>query len=154
MYELMVIAKTDSSDKVFEEVGKFLKDIDADSVRAEKLGKKILAYPIAKQTEAEYFLYNFEADAKSLKSLSDKIRLEQEAILRHMLVSKKVPKVSKVRKVSKEEDKIEKAKPKVTVTTRTKVSKVSKVLQVPKVKEKVASKKVKKTVKSTKKGKS
>ena len=169
MYELMVIAKTDSSDEVFGKIEKFLKDIDAVSVKAEKLGKKILAYPIAKQTEAEYFLYNFEAEGKDLKALSDKIRLEQEAILRHLLIT--VAKVSQAKRHQGnkaltgevEEKKTEevKVKPTVTVTTRTEVtssfakaSEDKKATKITKVKDDVASKKEIKAVKSTKKGKS
>jgi ribosomal protein S6 len=126
----MVIAKTDSSDQVFGKIEKFLKDIDAVSVKAEKLGKKILAYPIAKQTEAEYFLYYFEAEGKDLKALSDKIRLEQETVLRHLLIT--VAKVSKAKrhqghktfpeKVEEKKTEEVKVKPTVTVTTKTKES--------------------------------
>lgn len=143
-YELMVIAKIDKSDEVFGKIEKFLKDIDAVSVKAEKLGKKLLAYPIAKQTEGDYFLYNFEAETQALKGLADKIRLEQEDILRHMLIkAAKAPKVAKSTRVSKVlvEEKAEEVsvKPKVTVTTRTSTAKT---------KEATASKKEKKTVKS------
>lgn len=149
MYELMVIAKIDSSDEVFGKVEKFLKDIKAESLKIERLGKKILAYPIAKQTEAEYFLYNFEADSQTLKGLSDKIRLEQETILRHLLIKAVKPrKASKRRSVQaavvEEEVKAE-TKPTVTVTTKS--SRMKEVTE-------DASKKAKKTVKSTKKGKS
>lgn len=148
MYELMIIAKIDSAEEIFGKVEKFLKDIKAESLKAERLGKKLLAYPIAKQTEAEYFLYNFEADSQALKSLSDKIRLEQEAILRHLLIKAAKPrKASKRRNVETaavEEEKIAEIKPKVTVTTKS-----SRAKEVTKD----ASKKAKKTVKSTKKGK-
>lgn len=143
MYELMVISKTESASEVFDKIAKFLKDADAQVVKSEKLGKKTLAYPIAKQTEGEYFLYSFEADSQVLKGLSDKIRLEQEAILRHLLI-----KATKPRKESKRpsfakasEDKhVEeevKVKPTVTVTTKKKVSDVSKVAKVAKAKEKL-----------------
>lgn len=143
----MIIAKIDSSEEIFGKVEKFLKDIKAESLKTERLGKKLLAYPIAKQTEAEYFLYNFDADSQAIKSLSDKLRLEQEAILRHLLL-----KVAKPRKASKrhsvqtavvQEEVKDETKPKVTVTTKS--SRV-------KVKAGDASKKEKKTVKSPKKG--
>ena len=162
MYELMVIAKTDSSDQVFSKVEKFLKDIDAVSVKAEKLGKKTLAYPIAKQTEGDFFLYNFDAESQTLKGLADKIRLEQEAILRHLLIKVEKPrKESKRQRVKEAESKVEeevvKSKPTVTVTTRAKVSELTKVSNGSKtknVKNDVDSKKAKKAVKSTKEGKS
>lgn len=142
MYELMVIAKSDSVEDVSDKIEKFLKEIDAASVKIEKLGKKTLAYPIAKQEEAEYLLYNFDAEGKDLKTLADKIRLEQEAILRHMLIKVAKPQKPSKRQRAKEPD-VEipkeevKAKPKVTVTT----------------KSSGASKSSKKAVKSTKKGK-
>lgn len=152
MYELMVIAKTETADEVFGKVEKFLKDIDAVSLNAQKLGKKVLAYPIAKQTEAEYFLYNFEAEGKDLKALTDKIRLDQEAVLRHLLIT--VAKVSKAKrhqgnktsmdKVEEKKTEEVKVKPTVTVTTKTKVSDVSKVSKVSKVKKPKTEKKGKK----------
>ena len=151
MYELMVIAKSDLAGEVSGKVEKFLKEINAASVKLEKLGKKTLAYPIAKQSEAEFFLYNFEAEGKDLKALSDKIRLEQEAVLRHLLIKvAKATKVSKHRRlevqdesalITKEEVKV---KPKVTVTTKSGLGKERKA---------TTSKSEKKTVKSTKKGK-
>ena len=148
MYELMVIAKIDSADEVFGKVEKFLKDIKAESLKVERLGKKLLAYPIAKQTEAEYFLYNFEADSQALKSLSDKIRLEPETILRHLLLKAAKPrKLSKRRSVGvaavEQEEKTE-IKPKVTVTTKSGTAKET---------AEAASKKEKKTVKSKVTGK-
>lgn len=147
-YELMIIAKIDSAEEIFGKVEKFLKDIKAESLKIERLGKKLLAYPIAKQTEAEYFLYNFEAESQALKGLSDKIRLE-ETILRHLLIKAAKPrKASKRRNVETaavEEEKIAEIKPKVTVTTKS--SRTKEVTE-------DASKKAKKTVKSKKKGSS
>lgn len=140
MYELMVIAKSDLVQDVSTKVEKFLKEAEAVSVKLEKLGKKTLAYPIAKQTEAEYFLYNFEAAGKDLKALSDKLRMEQEAILRHLLI--KVAKVSQAKRhrgnkvamveaTEKKEEEV-KVKPTVTVTTKTKAPEVLKVIKVAK----------------------
>lgn len=127
MYELIVVGTVDGAAALFDRVEKFLKEANAQNVKAEKMGKKLLAYKIAKQTEAEYMLFNFDADPAQILGLDRKLRLEQEAVLRHLLIKTKAIKVSKVRKVQKdkstEETKKEEApkaevKPKVTVTTR------------------------------------
>lgn len=123
MYELMVVGSVDGAASLFEKVEKFLKEAEASNLKSEKMGKKNLAYPIKKQTEAEYFLFNFDAPPSQILQLDRKIRLEQEAVLRHLLIKTKPVRESKKKvKVEsqsekKEEPKIE-AKPKVTVTTR------------------------------------
>lgn len=130
MYELMVAAKADSAAKLFEMVEKMLKGANASSVASSKMGKKSLAYPIKKQTEAEYFVFNFEAPPESLVAISDGLRLEQEMVLRYMIVTRKVSKVSNVSKVSKaqEEQKVEtKAKATVKVAAKVKTTVKSKV---------------------------
>lgn len=115
----MVIAKADGAD---EQVEKYLKDAVATDVVKQSLGKKQLAYPIKKLTEAEYFLWTFEAPGSSILPLDTKLRLEQDLVLRHLLTTfdpKKVTKVSKAASIPevKEEPEV-KARPKVTVTTK------------------------------------
>lgn len=145
MYELMVIGTLEGASALFEKVEKFLNEAEVFNLKSERLGKKLLAYPIAKQTEAEYFLFNFDAPGSAVLQISNKLRLEQETVLRYLLIKAKVSKEAKVLRVTKEEEgETVKSKPKVIVTT--KPSSV-------KVKTAVSSKKVKKTIKSTKKGK-
>ncbi|MDO8486851.1 MAG: 30S ribosomal protein S6 [Candidatus Curtissbacteria bacterium] len=145
MYELIVVGTVDGAAALFERVEKFLKEANAQNVKSEKMGKKPLAYKIAKQTEAEYFLFNFDADPAEILALDRKIRLEQEAVLRHLLIKvkpqrkskSKVPPGGRAGKVEspadtkalagrqsekKEEPKVE-VKPKVTVTTKVTTSK-------------------------------
>lgn len=125
-YELMVIGSDkQDAEAVFEKVKKFLEASEASNVSGQNLGKKQLAYPIRRLTEADYFLYAFEADAEILKRLEEKLRLEQEAIMRY-LITKFVPKkISKVKVVEsqkvKESETVEKPKPRVTVTTKVSV---------------------------------
>ncbi len=130
MYELMVVGSVDGAASLFEKVEKFLKEAEAINVKAEKMGKKNLAYPIKKQTEAEYFLFNFDAEPAQILQLDRKIRLEQEAVLRHLLIKAKPIRVKKTSKVAKapEEPKVDQepkveVKPKVTVTTKVTTSK-------------------------------
>lgn len=105
MYELMVIAKTDGAGEVGAKVEKALKDFGAGEVKVEKMGKKTLAYPIAKQTEAEYLLFNFEAEGEAVGKIDSMLRLEREAILRYLIIKgkKKGIKGTKVTKEIKEE---------------------------------------------------
>jgi len=115
-------------------------------IKIDRLGKKLLSYPIAKQTEGEYIIFNFEAPPEATSAISEILRLEREAILRYLII--KAPKASKAAKVikgpkepevakAKESGKVkaEGTKAKVTVTTKpaiktatkgTKVSKVAK----------------------------
>lgn len=127
MYELIVVGTVDGAGALFDRVEKFLKEANAQNVKSEKMGKKLLAYKIAKQAEGEYFLFNFDADPAEILGLDRKLRLEQEAVLRHLLIKTKPAKAKKASKAKevkvesqsekKEEPKVE-IKPKVTVTTR------------------------------------
>ncbi|EKD57672.1 MAG: hypothetical protein ACD_57C00192G0005 [uncultured bacterium] len=92
-YDLMVAVGIKDADSLAGKLEKFIKDAAAQEVKVEKLGKKTLAYPIAKQLEAEYFLFNFEAPAEAISAITQNLRLERETILRYLLT--KVTKVTK-----------------------------------------------------------
>jgi len=120
-YELMIVATTSGSESLVSRVEKFVKDAEGLNLKTDKLGKKQLAYTIKKQKEAEYFLLEFEAEGANLKGITDKLRLEQEDLLRYMLLGKREAKPSKkkgkkVEVAGKEEPKKETAK--VTVVTK------------------------------------
>lgn len=130
LYELMIVAKTDKGDSLVNRVQKTIKEKDAKDIKVDNLGKKPLAYPIKKQTDAAYFLINFNASGSSIKPLSDMLRLEQEDLLRYLIVKKQEKKLKAKTKVKAPitETGEEKAKPKVTVavkqTSRVKSTKV------------------------------
>src|SRR3989338_11195008 len=146
-YELMVVTTAVSStDPILAKIEKSVKEAEASNLKVEKLGKKVLAYPIAKQQEGEYVLFNFEAPPEAIDVISKMLRLEREAILRYLIL--RVPRVSRVSEESTVDKKVKEEKPKakVIVTTKTatktatKVTKVAKVLKVTKrtkAKEKV-----------------
>ena len=90
-----MVGKTDNADSLFSKIEKIVKDVQASSLASEKLGKKQLAYPIKKQTEAEYFLFNFEAPGESVRTISESLRLEQEAVLRYLITKIKERKSKK-----------------------------------------------------------
>lgn len=95
LYELLIVANTKDGEGVFGKVEKIVKDADSSNVKTTKLGKKNLAYPIAKQVEAEYFVVNFEAEGEAIGKITTKLRLEQESILRYLLSKTKASKVTK-----------------------------------------------------------
>ena len=111
LYELMLITKSGGTDNTVSDVEKIIKAQSA-TVKFSKLGKKTLAYPISGQTEAEYTVFNFEAEGAAISEISGKLRLEQEAILRYLII-KSTGKGNAKLEVSAEEKKI----PKVTVKT-------------------------------------
>ena len=160
MYELMIISGSDGGDTVISKVEKLLRDASVGDLRVSKLGKKVLAYPIKKQTEGEYVVFNFESDGIVLKDLDELLRPEQETILRYMVLKTKVIKKSKAAKAIKVSEAIQEQKElkptaKVTVRTKTevtsKVTKVAKVSQVSNVAKVAKSAGVTKEKKSVKK---
>lgn len=152
----MIVSKISETEGLLSRVEKTLKDANATDLKIEKLGKKILAYPIKKQTEADYIMLNFEAEGKVISDISDMLRLEQEALLRHILLKKKIRKAPRRRHALKkvvEEKKVE--VPIVTVVTTKVISDPSKKLRTSKGKVKSDKKKAtsKKQATSKKKGK-
>src|SRR3990172_1433524 len=100
-YELMVITAAGAGgEPVLTKIEKSIKEVEASNLKVEKLGKKALAYPIAKQQEGEYVLFNFEAPPEVISVISKMLRLEREAILRYLII--RVPRVSRVSRVSEE----------------------------------------------------
>ena len=71
----MLVAVNDKADQLLGRVEKFIKDANGAGARVERLGKKQLAYVIKKQTEATYFVVNFEAEGEAIKPIWDKLRL-------------------------------------------------------------------------------
>lgn len=148
-YELVIVAVNDKADQLLGRVEKSIKEVNGLNVKVDRLGKKQLAYAIKKQTDATYFLLNFEAEAEAIKPVWDKLRLEQEDLLRYLLLKKENKKPRRIkgkRFVPKgEEVKEEKEKPTVTVAvkkstggtkgTKSTKGKVSKVRKVSKVKK-------------------
>ncbi|KKQ76340.1 MAG: 30S ribosomal protein S6 [Parcubacteria group bacterium GW2011_GWC1_38_6] len=118
LYELMLVTATEKGDLLVSRVEKSVKEI-GNNLKVDKLGKKPLAYTIKKQTDANYYVLNFKAEGNVVKQLTDKLRLEQEDLLRYLLLKNVEKKASsKKRKVVEVEEKEQKAKPKVTVAVR------------------------------------
>ena len=125
-YELMLVANVDRADQLLSRVEKSIKEANGSGIKVERLGKKTLAYAIKKQTDAAYFVISFEAGGETIKPVWDKLKLEQEDLLRYLMLKKKSKKVKGKKadraEVSKAPQEIEE-KPKVTVAVK-KASKV------------------------------
>lgn len=135
-YELMVVGRLDGADSLFTKVEKLVKAANASSVSTQKMGKKVLAYPIAKQTDGEYFLFNFEAPGEAVLAISEGLRLEQEAVLRYMVVKTKETKGPKESKETKEPDVVKKVRVETKVEKEENDTKVAKAAKVTKGKKK------------------
>ena len=96
MYELMVVANpSEDAEGFVKKLEGFLTEAKASNLNVERLGKKPLAYQIAKQNEGEYVLFTFEAPSEAPSTLVGKIKLEQNAVLRYMIVKSKATKAKK-----------------------------------------------------------
>lgn len=127
MYELMVVTSGKSEvENLISRMEKLIKDGEGTQVKVVNLGKKTLAYPIKKNTEATYFLVNFEAPTNLISTLTGKLRLEQEEVLRYMIVKVKKgkQKAVSVKHMRQIEEKAE--VPKVQVAVKAANKKVSK----------------------------
>ena len=123
MYELMLVTNVERGDQLLIRVEKSIKAADVSDYKVDRLGKKVLAYQIRKQTDSNYYVLSFNAPGDWISSLTEKLRLEQEDLLRFMLlkkVGKKKSKKSKgpdVVKAETAQSGIEN-KPKVTVAVK------------------------------------
>ena len=126
MYELVIIAKVDKSEGLVGRVEKTLKDAGATGLKVDSLGKKQLAYPIRKQTDAVYYVVNFEATTSAIGPVADKLRLEQEDLLRYLIIKKKQVKIKSKKAAKNQEVETKTSKlPKVTVVTKTTTAKLT-----------------------------
>ncbi len=97
-YELVVLVNKDTEQKAFtEKLTQLLQKagLNVDS----EIGwvKRVLAYPIKKQTEAIYI--SITLSGTNPNSLNEKFKLDQ-AILRHLVVKIKNPRKKKVKKAA------------------------------------------------------
>ncbi|NUM25970.1 MAG: 30S ribosomal protein S6 [Candidatus Buchananbacteria bacterium] len=89
--------------KVADEIKKFGGQITLE----ESLGKKKLAYPISKNHQGYYLLYEFDLEGSKLKDLSRNLKLSSE-LLRHIIVKRSLSRKTVIK------TNITKAKPALT----------------------------------------
>lgn len=75
--------------KIQEEIKGEFDKIKAVMRAKNSLGRRKLAYPIKKQHNGTYFVYNFDAEAETLESFEKAMRLNPQ-VLRHLVVTEHV----------------------------------------------------------------
>lgn len=158
VYELMVVVNpSENVEGLVTKVEKSIKDSESTNLKITKMGKKSLAYPIKRQNEGEFYLFNFETEGRGITGIASKLRLEQESVLRYLIIKSPKPfKISEVTKETKQEvqPKEEKEVRKVTVKTVVKSqegTRGAKATKASKVAEKSKAAKVKKEKKAASK---
>lgn len=103
MYELLMMidpqVKDEERAKLVKKIEKIITDADGKIQDSKELGKKHLAYPVKKKTEAVYHLTNFSASPENSEKIKKKLNIEDK-IMRFLLVKK----AEITQKVSKKED--------------------------------------------------
>lgn len=109
-YEIVyLIADSIAEDKqasVVKKVAKYITDLGGKVLKEENLGRRRLAYTVAKNDFATYILLNIQLDGSKIKELERDLTIAPE-IIRHLLILRKMEKVSvleeKVAAVANEE---------------------------------------------------
>ena len=92
-YEIVFLVHPDQSEQVPGMVERYKALIEGNGSivhRSEDWGRRQLAYPVKDIHKAHYVLFNIEADQKTLDEMESAFRFN-DAVLRHMIMSKKEP---------------------------------------------------------------
>jgi small subunit ribosomal protein S6 len=88
-YELTLVVRPDVEDtglaSLLEKIKGLITTAGGQGIQVEPWGRRHLAYPIKKITEAQYFLIRAQLPAQALRELERNLRLTEE-ILRFLLV--------------------------------------------------------------------
>jgi len=90
-YELMVIISPKLSEEeasaLNESILNLAKEQNGEIVKTDPWGKRILAYPIDKHTEAYYFVNYLSMEAAGVKGIKQQLNINEQ-VLRHMFIVK------------------------------------------------------------------
>ncbi len=88
-YELTLVVRPDVEDTglaaLLEKIKGLITTAGGQGIQVEPWGRRHLAYPIKKITEAQYFLIRAQLPAQALRELERNLRLTEE-VLRFLLV--------------------------------------------------------------------
>ena len=88
-YELTLVVRPDVEDtglaSLLEKIKGLITTAGGQGIQVEPWGRRHLAYPIKKITEAQYFLIRAQLPAQALRELERNLRLTEE-VLRFLLV--------------------------------------------------------------------
>ncbi|MBI3366573.1 30S ribosomal protein S6 [Candidatus Roizmanbacteria bacterium] len=85
-YELTLLLNEESE---LENIKKLIESFSGKLLEDEKWGKKTLAYPIKKNTTAEFFFWKFEIDQKNVNELRKKLNFNEKLLRYLLLISEK-----------------------------------------------------------------
>lgn len=97
---LRVVDQETESKEILDGVKKLIIDSKGEVTEVEEWGKKTLQYQIKKQSSGNYYLIKFEADQKVIPTLNKKL-MQQDNLLRFIVVKKEVAKKVKAKKEPK-----------------------------------------------------
>jgi small subunit ribosomal protein S6 len=106
-YEIVFIVHPDQSEQVPSMIERIQKSVTANKGnihRLEDWGRRQLAYPIQKIHKAHYVLMNIECTLESLAELEHNFKFN-DAVIRHLVVSKKTAVTSESPMMSEEKSK-------------------------------------------------
>lgn len=90
-YELTVLLKPDLTEKELDKEVKLLSDLlekNGAKIKSKKDAvRRVLAYPVAKQTQAYYVYLELEMESDKVAGVDEKLRLE-EKVIRYLLVKR------------------------------------------------------------------
>ena len=88
-YELVTVVSPEAGDEGFpatiERVHRFIQDRGGAITKDDRWGRRRLAYPIRRQTEAFYSVTHFSLDPQSVRALEGSLDLAED-VLRHLVV--------------------------------------------------------------------
>lgn len=82
-YDLTMLVK--STEGVEDKMEKLVKALNGKAGRMVEMGKKQLAYPIKKLSEAQYLSWTLELESPSVVQLERKLTVDRD-VIRHLLV--------------------------------------------------------------------
>jgi small subunit ribosomal protein S6 len=87
-YELVCIIHPDLDEAAFnesvEKINSWIKDVDGEIITTDIWGKRRLAYPIQKQREGQYILFNASIPPENIVRLEQNLRF-LEPLMRYMI---------------------------------------------------------------------
>jgi len=91
-YELLYLVAANYTEEellpIKEKIKKLLEKFEGEITLEDSFGKKKLAYPIKKNHQGYYLLYEFDLDGENLEKIKKELKLTNE-VLRHIIVKKK-----------------------------------------------------------------
>jgi small subunit ribosomal protein S6 len=117
-YELLYLVAGNYTEEelapIKEKTKELIKKFNGQITAEDSYGKKKLAYPIKKNNQGYYLIFEFDLAGENLKDLNKNLSLTNE-ILRH-LIAKKSPKAAEVKAPRRQPgtEKIETSAPKIT----------------------------------------